>query len=202
MTKTGTLLMCAAVLLVAAAANGQTTPPQRVRGTITNFDGKVLSVQAREGRTITVELADDATVATMSKKSLADIKPGTPLGTTAVRGKDGTLVAREVHLFPTDRPVPNEGHRDWDLEPGSSMTNGTVSGTVQATAGHEMTLNYKGGSQKVVIPESTPIVMAMPADRSALKRGETVFLAADKGPDGKLITRRVQVSKDGVKPPQ
>jgi len=200
MTRIGTFVTCSALLLVAAAAVAQT--PQRVRGTITNFDGKVLSVRAREGRTVNVELADDATVATMSKKSLADIKAGTPLGTSAVKGKDGTLVAREVHLFPTDRPVPNEGHRDWDLEPGASMTNGTVSGTVQSTAGHEMTLNYKGGSQKVVIPDGTPIVMATPADRSALKRGETVFLAADSGPDGKLITRRVQVSKDGVKPPQ
>jgi len=121
---------------------------------------------------------------------------------SAVKGADGVLIAREVHLFPTDRPIPNEGHRDWDLEPGATMTNAMVSATMQSTSGREMTLTYKGGTQKVLVPEGKPIVMAINADRSALRPGESVFLAADVGADGKLVTRRVQVSKDGVRPPQ
>jgi hypothetical protein len=51
-----------------------------------------------------------------------------------------------------------EGHHPWDLEPGSMMTNGTVNGTVEATSGREPSLSFKGGSNKIVVPPSAPIV--------------------------------------------
>ena len=77
-----------------------------------------------------------------------------------------------------------------------------MGGVVSAAGGQEITLNFKGVSQKLVVPPGTPIVMAVAADRSALKPGEHVFLTAQKAEDGTLTTARVQVSKDGVKPPQ
>ena len=115
---------------------------------------------------------------------------------------DGTLVALEVHTFPADRGVPNEGHRPWDLQPGSTMTNAMVSAMVQATDGHVLTLTYKDGSQKLLVPDGVPIVTAVPGDRSLLVPGAYVFIAADVDADGKMTATRVQVSKDGVKPPQ
>ena len=67
---------------------------------------------------------------------------------------------------------------------------------------HALTLTYKDGAQKIIVPEGTPIVTAVPADRSALKPGEYVFLGAEKAADGTLTpTGRIQVSRDGVKPP-
>jgi len=52
------------------------------------------------------------------------------------------------------------------------------------------------------VPDGTPVVTAVPADRSALKPGEYVFFAADQSGDGKLsASGRIQVSKDGVRPP-
>jgi hypothetical protein len=99
-------------------------------------------------------------------------------------------------------PVPNEGHRPWDLEPGSMMTNARVTAVVQSTNGRELTLTYKDGAQKIIVPEGTPIVSAQPADRAALKPGETVFFGGEKAADGTVTpTGRIQVSKDGVKPP-
>jgi hypothetical protein len=133
---------------------------------------------------------------------LADIKPGTPMGTTAVPGPDGKLVAREVHVFPADRPIPNEGHRPWDLEPNSSMTNAGVSAAVQVANGRELTLSYKDGSQVVLVPENTPVVMAVEGDRTLLKTGEYAYIQAAMNNDGKVIAARIQVSKDGVRPPQ
>jgi hypothetical protein len=47
-------------------------------------------------------------------------------------------------------PVPNEGHRPWDLEPDSMMTNARVTAVVQSTNGRELTLTYKDGSQKII----------------------------------------------------
>ena len=83
------------------------------------------------------------------------------------------------------------------------MTNARVSATVQATAGRELTLTWKDGSRKLLVPEGTPIVTAVNADRSFLKPGEYVFLIAQAGADGGLTAAgRIQVSKDGVRPPQ
>src|SRR5256714_5216670 len=70
-------------------------------------------------------------------------------------------------LFPSpplsrSRPIPNEGHRPWDLEPGSTMTNAMVTAMVQSNNGHELTLKYKDGAQQVIVPNDIPIVMAEP----------------------------------------
>ena len=160
------LLFCAFFTVVSTAAYAQS--PTRVRGTITAFDGDTLSVKSREGKDLKIELAKDATVAYMKALKLADIKPGTALGTTAVKRPDGKLLARELHVFPADRAIPNEGHRPWDLEPNSTMTNAAVSSVVKANDGHELTLSYKGGTQQIVVPANVPIVMAVDGDRSLL----------------------------------
>lgn len=162
----------------------------------------MLSVKTREGQDLKVELTDKVAVATVQAVKLADIKPGDGVGATTRPGPDGSLTALEVHVFPAGMAVPNEGHPPWDLEPGSMMTNARVSAVVQATKGRELTLSYKDGSQKIVVPEGTPVVTAVAADRSALKPGEYVFFGAQLAPDGKVIpTGRIQVSKDGVRPP-
>jgi hypothetical protein len=137
----------------------------------------------------------------MRKVNLADIKPGTLLGTTAVMGADGRLVARELHLFNPDRPIPNEGHRPGE-EPNSTMTNATVSAMVAANRGSELTLTYKGGEQRILVPAETPIVIAVESDRSVIVPGEYAYIAVTAGADGKLTATRLQVSKDGVRPPQ
>jgi hypothetical protein len=200
MSKSRTALLFCVLALIGAAAYAQS--PTRVRGIITAFDGDVLSVKSREGKDLKIELSKDATVAYMKAVKLVDVKPGTAVGTSAVRGPDGKLVAREVHLFAPGRAIPNEGHRPWDLEPNSTMTNAMVTAMVQATNGRELTLSYKDGSQQVIVPDNIPIVMAVEADRSLLVPGAYAFIAVTTGADGKLTATRVQVSKDGVKPPQ
>jgi hypothetical protein len=193
-------LLFGTLALMSAAAIAQQAV--RVRGTITGIDGDMLSVKSREGKDLKMELAKDATFAYMKALSLADVKPGTALGTSAVKGPDGKIIARELHLFPADRAIPNEGHRPWDLEPNSTMTNAMVSAMVRAKEGLELTLKYKDGSQQVVVPENVPVVMAVNGDRSLLALGQYAFIAATVGADGRMTATRVQVTKDGVKPPQ
>ncbi len=173
----------------------------RIRGDITAISGDVLSVKTREGQDLKVELAEKASFAYMKALKLEDVKPGTPLGTSAVKGPDGKLVARELHLFAAERGVPNEGHRPWDLEPGSTMTNATVSAVAQATGGREITLIYKDGKQQVIVPANVPVVSAVEGDRSLLVVGTYVVIAATVSPDNKITATRVQVTKDGVRPP-
>ncbi|HEY9447419.1 MAG TPA: DUF5666 domain-containing protein [Burkholderiales bacterium] len=197
MRRIGRTLLLLALLLPPALAVAQSNV--RVRGTISTIDARAMTVKSRDGQDLTLKLADDLGVVAAKAMTLADLKPGDYVGVTAVRGADGAPVAREVHTIA--RTVP-EGHGPWDLEPGSTMTNATIDAPVAASGNRELTLKYKGGSQTIRIPDGIPIVTQVPADRSYLKPGEYVFVSARKEPDGSLTALRVQVSKDGVKPPQ
>lgn len=198
MSKLGIVLFCGALALFGSVAvDAQTT--QRVRGSITAVDGNVLSIKTREGQDIKVELTEKSSVAAAKAITLADLKKGDYVGSTTMKRADGALVAVEVHTIP--RTVA-EGHRPWDLQPGSMMTNANIASVVEAAGGQELTLEHKEGSQKILVPAGTPIVTTVPADRSFLKPGEYVFFNAQVGADGSLTTSaRIQVSKDGVKPP-
>jgi hypothetical protein len=199
MKKSGTFLFALALALASAAASAQA--PTRVRGTITSLEGNVLSVKSRDGKDIKVKLADKFGVSAVKAITLADIKEGDFVGPASRRRPDGTLEAISLQLFPAAlRGVVSEGHTPWDLEPGSMMTNAIVAATVQKSNGRELTLEYKGGSQKVFVPEGVPMFTTVPGDPSLLVPGATVFTVARPGPDGVLASARVTVSKDGVKP--
>jgi hypothetical protein len=195
MNRLQTALLCVALAL-ATAADAQTA--MRVRGTITGFDGGVLAVKSREGQDLRLQLVENATVAVAKAAKFEDIKPGDYVGSAAVKRPDGTLVALEVHYLPPNVPA---GHTPWDLEPGSTMTNANVEAAVASAGNRELTLRYKDGAQKILVPEGVPIVRAVPGSRSDLAVGEYVFVAAQAFPDGKMTALRIQVSKDGVKPP-
>jgi hypothetical protein len=129
-----------------------------------------------------------------------EIKPGDYVGSAAMKRPDGTLVALEVHyLAPT---VPSGHLPQWDLQPGATMTNANVEAAVVAAGNRELTLRYKDGAQKILVPEGIPIVRTVPGSRADLAVGEYVFVAAQAFPDGKMTALRIQVSKDGVRPPQ
>jgi len=183
-----------ALVFVSSLALAQA--PTRVRGTITALDGDVLSVKSREGKDLKLHLASNVGVTTAKKSSLEDLK-GKYVGVTAVQ-KDGKMTALEVHAIP---PQAKPGHFPWDLAPNSTMTNANLDGIAQASGGNEITLNYQGGSQKVIVPPGTPIVAFDPGSRSDLKVGETIWTNARTETDGKIVVERLNVSKDGVKPP-
>ena len=188
------------LIAIATASIASAQTPQRIRGTITAFEGNVLSVKSRDGKDLKIELTEKATVVTVKAIKLAELKSGDYVGSATKKRADGVLVALEVHVLPQG---VGEGHREWDLEPETMMTNANIASMVQSAGGQDLVLEYKGGSQKILMPPGTPVVTTVPADRSALKPGEYVFLGASAGADGKLtMAGRIQVSKDGVKPPQ
>jgi hypothetical protein len=196
MKKTG-IFLAAGLLLASAVATAQT--PMRIRGTITGLDGDVLSVKTRQGQDVKINLTPNYGVAAAKAVTLADFGPGAYVGSTARKNAAGQLVASEVHRLP---PQAAAGHTPWDSAPGDTMTNANVAKVVKAAGGNELTLEYKGGSQTILVPEGTPIIDFVPGDKSLLVPGATVFLGATQGADGKLSAGRVAVSKDGAKPPQ
>jgi hypothetical protein len=53
-----------------------------------------------------------------------------------------------------------EGHRPWDLQPKSTMTNATVGQVIVAADGPTLTVKYKDGEKRIVVPWSSPICRA------------------------------------------
>ena len=190
-------LAVAAVALAATVAAAQT--PVRVRGTIVAIDGNVMAVKSRDGRDLKLALPDNVGVAVAKAVKFEDIKQGDYVGATTTPGPDGSAVAVEVHYL---APTTAEGQLAWDLVPGSTMTNAIVGSSVVATGKRELTLQFKGGTQTIVVPETAALVRTVPGARADLVPGEYIFTVAQVGADGTMTAPRIQVSKDGVKPPQ
>jgi hypothetical protein len=190
-----------AACLLGVSAIAQTAPSARIRGTIAAVEGQTMTVTTREGPKANITLTDPLAVAAVKKVDLASIAPNTYVGIATRTEANGELLALEVLVFPEAMRGAGEGHYAWDLEPGSMMTNGTVTGVVEATSGRELSLAFKGSSNKIVVPPGTPIVTFAPAERADLKAGAPVFLSATKNAEGKLAAGRVTVGKDGVAPP-
>src|SRR5205807_8710739 len=147
-------IVAASVAGAAAAQLANKDPaPERVRGDVVSIADNTITVRSRGGETLTLKLADDARVSLAEKADLSDVRDGSFIGTTAVPQPDGTLRAIEVHVFPDSMRGTGEGHRPWDLQPGSTMTNATVSSakgsstmtnaTVSKMAGRKLTLKYR-----------------------------------------------------------
>jgi len=165
--------------------------PTRVRGNISALEGNDLAVKTRNGKLVTVRLTEKTNIVFTQPIALSEIKPGDFLGVTSVKGRGGDLTAFEVRRFP--KPV-NPGHRRFDGRDDQTMTNATVSTMVQAANGRELTLSYKGGSQKIVVPADAAISMLVPGKRSQLIPGARVNLTARPDESGRLSAVRIQVS--------
>jgi len=195
------LILGAIAMPVVSAGSAYADEIVRVRGTIESIDGSTYVVKTRDGTEQKVALAPNAQVAGVVKASLADVKPGLFVGVTALAQPDGTQHALEVHIFPESMRGTGEGHTPWDLQPNSTMTNGNIADAVTAVDGQTVTVKYKDGEQKILVPSTTPIVTYIAGDKSDLKVGAKVFIVAAKQPDGTLQGRAWRVGRDGVTPP-
>jgi len=200
MFRTIAALLIAAVSAV-AIAQAPANPPVRIRGTVEKIDGTNLTIKANSGQTMNVKLADNYVVVGIAKASLADVASGKFIGTTTVGERDGALVALEVHIFPENMRGTGEGHYDWDLRPTSKMTNANVANVTSMGKDRVLTVQYKGGEKKVLVPEKAVIVSFTPTERSELKPGAKVFTVTQRQPDGSLTAARVNVGLHGQVPP-
>lgn len=173
----------------------------RVRGRITQADAGTYSIASRDGKALRVKLAPGATVVAIVKASVSDIKPGDYVGVAALPQPEGVLRALEVHIFPEAMRGTGEGHRAWDLQPSSTMTNASVEQATVVANGHALKLKYRDGEKLVEVRADTPVVRYAPSDAGELKAGASVFIGAAKSlPDGSLEAARVSVGRD-IEPP-
>jgi hypothetical protein len=202
-----------------AAAGAAFAAEQKIAGDVVKVDSSNIQVRSATGQVVDVRLADNVRLSGRTPSDLSQVTQGAFVGTTAVPQPDGTLLAREVHVFPESMRGTGEGHRPWPGESGSTMTNATVSslgaagGTKStmtnatvaqvspAQGGRQMTLTYKGGEKTVIVPENVPVVTVEPVERSHLVPGAQVIVYAAPEADGTLAAQRVSIGLNGSVPP-
>jgi hypothetical protein len=197
------MILSAAFVVAATAALAQAPADTvRVRGTVQSVDGSMLTVKSRDGADLKIKLADNAVIRTVTGKTVADVKQGLFVGITAMPQPDGTQKAVEIHIFPEAARGTGEGHRPWDLMPGSTMTNANVDSEVAISDGKKLVLKYKDGDKTFTVPDNIKVVMFAPGTAADVKPGAKIFIvAAKKMPDGTLEAPGATVSSGGVDPP-
>jgi hypothetical protein len=196
-------VVCAALVsgLLAGMVYAQ-DKPSRVRGEIVAIDGPMMTVKSRDGKELKIKLADNVGVAGIVPISITEIKPNSYIGVSALPQPDGSQRALHVHIFPEAMRGVAEGHFPWDVQPQSTMTNATVMDTVAGVDGQTITVRYKDGEKKIVVPRDAPIVTYVSGSAADLKPGAKIFIiAAIPQPDGSFTAARVNVGKDGLTPP-
>jgi hypothetical protein len=201
MMKTTKNTLLAALALCAASALAQPAPTtMRLRGTVEKLEPTALVIKERNGETMTLALADNFSVSEVLPIDPSAIQAGTFIGTAAETGADGSLSALEVLVFPEAARGTGEGHGPWDLQPGSTMTNATVTTIAPHAKGRTMTLRYKDGEKTIVVPDGIPVVTLKPADRSLLVPGAKVFVFAQVR-NGQPTAMRATAGRNGFAPP-
>src|SRR5947207_2943359 len=196
-------ILASAALAAVLAASAWAQQPQtvRLRGTVEKADGNTLHLKLRDGTPATLTLTGNAQIVAVVKASPSDIKEGSFIGSGAMPQADGSQKALEVHIFAESQRGTGEGHRPWDGAPSSTMTNGTVGATVTGVDGPTITVRYKDGEKKIVVPPGVPIVRYEIGSLSELKPGASItVVSAMKQPDGTFSGGRVNVGRDGVVP--
>ena len=196
----GRSLVAVALAVAATAVAAQTV---RLRGTIESAEGNALTVQLADGARSKLVLVPGATVMTVVKADLSDIKEeGTFVGSAAMPLPDGSQRALEVHIFPEAMRGVGEGHRPYAPVPQATMTNGATAGSVvKRVDGSVMTLRYRDGEKRIVVPADVPIVRYAVGSASDLKPGARFTVnAATAKQDGSYEANRINVGRDGVVP--
>jgi hypothetical protein len=196
MTFSGRLIALA--LLATATAVAQ-APPVRVRGTVQQFDGKMLAV-ATESGIVQIGVSPDTAINGLEAKTADDIRTNAFIGATATRNAVGRWQATEIHIFPESMRGAGEGHYAWDL-PESTMTNGAVMGTVGGGSGRTLHVKYADGELDIEVSARTKVVALTAGDASLLVRGATVFVLAAPQDGGRANAVAIVAETRGVKPP-
>ncbi|HEY1856616.1 hypothetical protein [Acidocella sp.] len=229
-TAFGVTLALATAFATALSSAALAAPQHvRVRGTIASVSSTTLVVKTADGKDVSVALNGNTHYLQVAKASLNNIEPGSYIG-TATKSVGPLMVALEVVIFPPSMKGSGEGHYGWDKIPdttlsgtgattstmtngsvtamsatpsagvNSTMTNGSVSSDMSKNGAQQLTVTYKGGEQRIIVPPTAPIVTFRPGTMAELTPDARVFINAVE--NGSTITAgAVAVGIGGAQPP-
>jgi Domain of unknown function (DUF5666) len=187
--------------LIAGNAQAQTGPAAStvsVNGKISSITGSDITVMSNSGPVV-VKFAGETIIRGEVPVKFSDIASGMYVGATAEKQPDGTFRASRLHIFSEDQRGTGEGHRPLSSAPqsGSTMTNANVETVedvaVQNVKGRMLTLKYKGGEIKVLVPADTPVVKRIVGDRRLLTPGSTISASGPRADDGAIVASQITV---------
>lgn len=187
-------------VITSLAVAQTTTPTLRLRGVVLQATATTLTLKERGGEVVELALPKELAVSEVYPIALTDIQPGSFIGTAAVPQADGTQRAIAVTVFPESARGAGEGHRPFDLQPQSTMTNATVDQVVAGASGRTLQVKYKDGEKTIVVSPEAPIVTFRPGDRSLLVPGASVSLSA-QAVDGVPTVLRISAGRNGFQLP-
>ena len=196
--------------------------PHRVRGVIVSFDGKLVTVRSDTGDVVAVSVLSTTLYLYNEPRKVSDIHVGDFLGSAAVPGSDGKLHAQEVHIFPDELRGTGEGQYPMgDASSNRSMTDAAVVEVTSLARGGTLKLSFHGagtpgdpsctghaakdftgcvGQTEIVVAPGVPILAYIVGNAAALVPGAAISLVVESDPEGELVTRRVLVEHNGIKP--
>lgn len=202
--------LCASLLSCGALAAQAQAPgrPPAVDGTLVDVRAQSLQVQTAGGDTVTVHLPASVRIIEQVPTTLAAVKAGRFIGTTAVQEADGQLHAREIHVFPDSMRGAGEGQHPLGT-PNTTMTNGDVEsvndnvmqsalGTSDTRPGLVLRVDYqKSGQSLILVSPGVSVTLMRAGSRTLLKPGANVTVLAQRGAAGRLAADTVIVHAGG-----
>ncbi|GLS18886.1 hypothetical protein GCM10007874_19030 [Labrys miyagiensis] len=220
-----TLVATASIGLATTAS----AEPLRIRGTIVATSSDSLTVHTVNGN-VTASLNDKTGFVSVVPSNLNSVGPGSYLGVASKDGGGRRIALSVIVFPPEMKGAAEGNAKydplpDTTLSGGaptaSSMTNANVkaissnkdaprvnstmtnASVATATAKSDVkyvTLAYKGGEQKVLIPPTAPVVAFVPGAASISNTGAHAFVLADST-NGKITAGLVAVGANGLTPP-
>ena len=213
----------------AAAITASAAPqPERLRGIVSAVSANEVTVHTATGD-VSMSVSGDTKYLTTVHTDLKSLTADSYIG-VASKTVGGKQVALDIIIFPPAMKGAAEGHFGWDRMPdttlaggartassmtngsvaavaqsgtattNSSMTNGSVATAAESGGAKQLTITYKGGEQKILVPPTASIVTMQFGGVSDMKPGVGVFVnAAVDG--GKTAAGLIIVGTPGAVPP-
>ncbi len=170
--------------------------------------GHSITIQNKSG-VFHINITQPLTTYKVVPSDLKHVTDNNYIGVASTQAPDGTEVAKQIFVFPSEFRGAVEGSVLVDPQPGSAaqsrMTNGAVSlrraaeshsrmtnGVVQKGHGTTLVVRYQDGEQTIVVPANVSVVGVVPGEVQ-LAAGQTAYAKTDKQADGTLTTHVILV---------
>ena len=193
---------------------------QRLRGTVTAFDGTFLTLKTTERKSVILGVTTQTRIVNNRTLRLTDLAPGAYVGVALLKGADGKLRALGIRVYPATMRGQGEGEYPIDpTNPARLLLNGTLSAVRPGGVGGTVTVAFQGagdaaggdctgratpggcsGSADIQFARGVPIVSIEGGDVSLLLPGAVVSAAAAPDINGTPVATAITVERDAPPP--
>jgi hypothetical protein len=191
-----------------ARAQDVAPPISGALGQVQSVGDHSITIQNKSGL-FHIDITQPLTTYHVVPSDLNHITDDDYIGVASTELPDGTEVAKQIFIFPSELRGAVEGSVVVDAQPGaatqSRMTNGSVSlrrapesdsrmtnGVVQKGSGTTLVVHYQDGARTISVPANVAVVGIVPGEVQ-LAAGQTAYAKTDKKADGTLTTHMILV---------